>query len=67
MLMRTIAFFVVRRVLVLVGLGPRTDAKDVEIAVLRHQLMVLQHQVVRPDLRRVGSVGPGHVGQAASP
>jgi hypothetical protein len=48
MLMRTVAFLVVRRVLALVGLGPRTDAKDVEIAVLRHQLMVMQRQVVRP-------------------
>jgi hypothetical protein len=48
MLMRTVAFFVVRRVLALVGLGPSPDAKDAEIAVLRHQLMVLQRQVTRP-------------------
>jgi hypothetical protein len=45
--MRTVAFIVVRRVLALVGLGPSTGAKDVEIAVLRHQLMV-QRQIVRP-------------------
>jgi hypothetical protein len=31
------AFMVVRRVLSLVGLGGEPDAKDVEIAVLRHQ------------------------------
>jgi transposase InsO family protein len=48
MLLRTVAFLVVRRVLALVGLGPSPDAKDVEIAVLRHQLMVLQRQVARP-------------------
>jgi putative transposase len=41
-------FSVVRRVLGLVALGPAPDAKDVEIAVLRHQLMVLQRQVARP-------------------
>jgi transposase InsO family protein len=48
MLLRTVLFLVVRRVLVLVGLGPRPDAKDVEITVLRHQLMVVQRQIVRP-------------------
>jgi transposase InsO family protein len=42
------AFMVVRRVLDLVGCGPTADAKDVEIAVLRHQLMVLRRQVARP-------------------
>jgi hypothetical protein len=47
MLMRTVAFLVVRRVLALVGLGPSSDAKDVEIAVLRHQLVVLQRQITR--------------------
>jgi putative transposase len=45
---RTLGFLVVRRVLGLVGLGPAPDAKDVEIAVLRHQLVVLRRQVARP-------------------
>jgi putative transposase len=48
MVVRTLAFVVVRRVLGLVGLGSNPDAKDVEIAVLRHQLMVLRRQVARP-------------------
>jgi hypothetical protein len=36
MVVRTLVFVIVRRVLGLVGLGPAPDAKDVEIAVLRH-------------------------------
>jgi len=39
---------VVRQVLTLVGLNPSPDAKDVEIAVPRHQLLVLRRQVTRP-------------------
>jgi hypothetical protein len=45
---RTLGFLLVRRVLGLVELGPVPDAKDVEIAVLRHQLVVLRRQVARP-------------------
>src|SRR4051812_25655538 len=48
MVVRTVAFMVVRCVLGLVGLGPAPDAKDVEIAVLRYQLMVVRRQVARP-------------------
>src|SRR4051794_13356768 len=48
MVVRTLVFVLVRRVLGLVGLGPAPDAKDIEIAVLRHQLMVLRRQVTRP-------------------
>jgi putative transposase len=48
MVVRTLAFMIVRQVLSLVGLGPSPDAKDVEIAVLRHQLLVLRRQVARP-------------------
>jgi hypothetical protein len=44
---RTLVFLAVRRVLGVFGLGPALDAKDVEIAVLRHELMVLRRQVAR--------------------
>jgi putative transposase len=39
---------IVRQVLCLVGVGQSPDAKDVEVAVLRHQLPVLRRQMVRP-------------------
>jgi len=43
-----LAFVFLRQVLGVAGLGPSSDAKDVGIAVLRHQLMVLRRQVARP-------------------
>jgi hypothetical protein len=56
---RTLTFVIVRRLLGLVGLGPAPEAKDVEIAVLRHQLMVLRRQVARPRYTRpTGSCWP---------
>jgi transposase-like protein len=42
-------FVLLRRMLGLLGIGPVPDAKDVEIAVLRHQLVVLRRQVARPS------------------
>jgi putative transposase len=39
---------VLRRLVGLLGLGLTSDAKDVEIAVLQHQLSVLRRQVTRP-------------------
>jgi putative transposase len=45
---RTLAFLVLQRILSLVGGGRSPDANDVEIAVLRHQLAVLRRQVARP-------------------
>jgi putative transposase len=46
--MSSVGFVLLRRVLGLLGIGPTPDAKDVEIAVLRHQLLVLHRQVARP-------------------
>jgi putative transposase len=49
---RTLAFVVVRQILGLISRGPSPAAKDVEIVVLRHQLMVLRRQVTRPRYAR---------------
>lgn len=45
---RTLGWVALRRLVDVVGLGPGPDAKDVEIAVLRHQLAALHRQVSRP-------------------
>jgi putative transposase len=44
----SVGFVLLRRVLGLLRVGPAADAKDVEIAVLRHQMTVLHRQVARP-------------------
>ena len=62
----TLVFLVVRRVLGLVGLGPKPDDKDVEIAVLRHQLAVLHRQVARPRYVPSDRLGLGHAVQAVA-
>jgi hypothetical protein len=44
----SVTFLLVRRLLDLLRLGPSPDQKDVEIAMLRHQLTVFRRQVARP-------------------
>ena len=46
--MRSLALVVLRQVLTLIGLSQSAEAKRREIAVLRHQLLVLRRQVARP-------------------
>ena len=62
----TLAFLLVRHVLRLAGLGPKSDDKDVEIAVLRHQLVMLHRQVARPRYAPTDRLVPGHIGQAVA-
>lgn len=63
----TLAFMVVRQILGLVGLGPSPDAKDLEIAMLRHQPMVLRQQVARAPLHLSRPDGPRGPDEAAQP
>jgi putative transposase len=64
---------VFRRALRVLGLGPKPDDKDVEIAVLRHQLAILQRQVSRPRyntsdrlvLSTLAASCPGTVGRCS--
>lgn len=46
--MRTVAWLLLRRLVGLVGAGQAPAAKDGETAVLHHQLAVLRRQVIRP-------------------
>jgi hypothetical protein len=62
----SVRLVLLRRVLGLLGIGPAPDAKDVEIAVLRHQLMVLRRQVAPAQICAVGAAGAGGVGEAAA-
>jgi hypothetical protein len=45
---RAVGLVVLRRLVGLLGLGPSPDAKDIELAVLRHEPAVLRRQVTRP-------------------
>ena len=45
---RTVGFLLVRRLLGVIGVGSGPDPDAVEIAVLRHEVAVLRRQVARP-------------------
>jgi hypothetical protein len=61
---QTLGLLIVRRVLGVLGLGSVPDARDVEIAVLRHQLSVLARQVAHARLHPDRSVGVGMASEA---
>ena len=61
----SVGFVLLRRVLGLLGIGPAPDAKDVEITVLRHQLMVVRRQIPA-QVHPLGSSGAGDAGEAAA-
>jgi len=52
----SVTFLRVRRLLDLLRLGPSPDAKDIEIAVLRHQLTALAWQSTSSSLAASGKV-----------
>jgi hypothetical protein len=63
---RTLGFVVVRRLLGLICLGAAPDAKDIESAVLRHQLVVLQRQVARPRYTPTDRIVPASLARLMS-
>jgi hypothetical protein len=65
LMVRTLAFVIVRRVAGLVGLRSAPDAKDIEIAVLRHQLMCCDNRSPTA-IYAAGPAGVSHVGAAAA-
>jgi hypothetical protein len=59
MVVRTLAFMTARQIRGLIGLGTSADAKDVEIAILRHQLLAWADALLSPlDLVRSSAWPP---------